>query len=100
MTNRAAKIICATLAGVALITMIGFLAGKLDPSQTMLFMVSVPPRAPQAPVLSAKEILTGTPPVSDRLGKPVLNAESNKQIRDSLAQYDVCDTYCCRRDML
>jgi len=92
--------ICAAVAGVMLVTMIAFMAGKLDPSQTMLFMVPVPPQASKAPVLSVKEILTGMQPVRNRIGEPVMDAQPNRQIREALSMYDACSTYCCRRNML
>jgi len=88
------------IAGAALVTMIAFWTGKLNPSQMMLFMVSIPSQAPKAPVVSAKEILTGMQPVGNRIGEPVMEAQTDKQIRNALSMYDRCDSYCCRRDML
>mmetsp|Transcript_16166 Transcript_16166/g.30068 ORF Transcript_16166/g.30068 Transcript_16166/m.30068 type:complete len:229 (-) Transcript_16166:34-720(-) len=98
--------ICATLAIMTLVAVM-FLAGKLDASQMTLFMVSMPSTASQSPVVSPKEILTGVQPkhqigvpVINRIGEPVLNTEPSQQIKDVLKKYEVCDSYCCRRDML
>jgi len=87
-------------AGVMLVSMVAFSVGKFSSSQMMLFMVPAPPRAMQAPTVSVKEIMTGMQPVRDRIGIPVAQAEANQQIMSAMRQYDKCDTYCCRRDML
>jgi len=92
--------ICAAFAGLMLVTMIAFFAGKMDPSQTMLFMVPVPPQAQKAPVMSVKELVRGMQPVRNRLGEPVMDAKPNREIQQALSMYDACDTFCCRRNML
>jgi len=96
--NAGARAICAVVAVATLVMMIAFFAGKMDASQMMLFAIPIPARPPIAPVASAKEILTGVRP--DRTEVPVMEAQANRQIADSLSMYDTCDTYCCRRDML
>lgn len=104
--QRGLSVICVTLAVTTLLAIM-FFAGKLDASQMKLFMVPMPSRTSQSPVVSAKEILTGIPPhdgiggpVFNRIGEPVTNAEPAQQIKDVLMKYEECDTYCCRRDML
>ena len=92
--------IAATLAVATLVMMVAFWAGKMDPSNMMLFAVPVPAASPTAPVASVKEILTGMQPVRNQIGAPVMEAKANREIMDSLSLYDKCDTYCCRRDML
>jgi len=94
--NRVASA-CATIAGVMVIA---FLAGKANPSQMMLFMVPAAPHTGRAPVVSAKEILTGEQPVSNRVGEPTMETKPDQQIREALGMYDACDSYCCRRNML
>jgi len=83
--------------------MVAFMAGKMNPSNMMLFMVPVPARSAQgaqAPVASVKEILTGIQPIRNNIGMAVPEAEANKEIMSALGKFDACDSYCCRRNML
>merc|ERR1719409_187898 len=70
----------------------------------MLFAVPAAPagalKGSVAPVASVKEILTGMQPVRNDYGDPVMSAEANREIMKSLSKFDVCDSFCCRRDML
>lgn len=94
---------CAVVVAVTFVVMIAFMAGKMNPSQIMLFMVPVAARTSQgtqAPVASVKEILTGVQPARNTIGMAVPEAEAEKQIMGALGQFDSCDSYCCRRNML
>mmetsp|Transcript_44287 Transcript_44287/g.77142 ORF Transcript_44287/g.77142 Transcript_44287/m.77142 type:complete len:238 (-) Transcript_44287:187-900(-) len=103
LRRAGSKSICAVVAAVTLVLLIAFMAGKMNPSQMMLFMVPVPARAPQgsqAPVASVKEILTGMQPVRNSIGMAVPEAQANREIMNALGKYEKCESYCCRRNML
>mmetsp|Transcript_33475 Transcript_33475/g.60362 ORF Transcript_33475/g.60362 Transcript_33475/m.60362 type:complete len:237 (-) Transcript_33475:222-932(-) len=102
LRRAGSKSICAVVAAVTLVLLIAFMAGKMNPSQMMLFMVPVTARSPtssRAPAASVKEILTGIQPAQN-IGMGVQEAEANKEIMSALGKFDTCDSYCCRRNML
>jgi len=93
--------VCAVATAVTLVLTIAFMAGKMDPSNMMLFMVPAPATSPsRASTASVKEILTGMQPVRNSIGMAVPEAEANKQIMSALGKFEKCDSYCCRRNML
>mmetsp|Transcript_44304 Transcript_44304/g.77163 ORF Transcript_44304/g.77163 Transcript_44304/m.77163 type:complete len:237 (-) Transcript_44304:221-931(-) len=102
LRRAGSKSICAVVAAVTLVLLIAFMAGKMNPSQMMLFMVPVTARSPtstRAPAASVKEILTGVRPAQN-IDMGAQEAQANKEIMNALGKYEKCESYCCRRNML
>lgn len=110
---RRARTACAHTALVAVVAAAGFCAGKMSPSSHATNFLAPPlplatplaPRAsppaparPGAPVVSVRELIAGMQQSSKG---PTLNALTDAGDSDrSLARFDACKTYCCRRDAI
>mmetsp|Transcript_96005 Transcript_96005/g.271747 ORF Transcript_96005/g.271747 Transcript_96005/m.271747 type:complete len:241 (+) Transcript_96005:88-810(+) len=103
---RRARTACAHAALVAVVAAAGFCAGKMSsPSHAANFLAPPLPPAtplapvrPGAPVVSVRELIAGMQQPSKG---PTLNALTDAGESDrSLARFDACKTYCCRRDAI